>query len=631
MRHAHLVVVSSSIAFFSISCGGSAPRASSHPIADTSKKQPDSASSDAVCKNPDIAAFFARHAKAFGSEADARAAMPILLKGIMTVNGKTGPYTIALDAKKSKTEFDLPGLSNAGGTDDQGDWQLGNSGGVIRLKADEIEDMSEWVLRRNYLSSYKPERDKAQCKAFENGSVLIVDEMIPELGNPHLVFDYKTAELVLVEHLSVTGKPTTVRLAWKPREGAAPSWPAATEEKASGPTLRVVFDKPAPATPDAFAIPPARLAFTFPASGDVHVPMKLYGSEIVLHAKVGGKDAIALLDSGAGISVVEANGKAAKEFKPELEFEGQSATQNVTFGIGTFADVSVGALGVKNLPGARVPIPAFDQFGPNRPDVVLGWSMFEGIAVRVDYKKSEVVFAKTADSLHDAKATAIPIRDLEDKFVTTASVGETKPVQAMFEIDTGNSEGFSLYSKWGLAHGFPGDRPNVAVMGQFSAGTDVTSSWFFRSTTEVGPIKAEQDLVESSESPDSGYLAGLIGNATLSRCDAVVFDMTSRKLWIEGACTRPPALSHTWWTMVNQPEPSDATHPWVIVSTAPKGSADAAGVMRGDRLISIAGVDASVHFDFVSTFYKPLGTKIPIVVKRGAEKKSMTLILADPI
>ena len=257
--------------------------------------------------------------------------------------------------------------------------------------------------------------------------------------------------------------------------------------------------------------------------------------------------------------------------------------------------------------------------------------MFEGIAVRVDYKKNEIVFAKTADALHDAKAAAIPIRDLEDKFVATASIGETKPAAAPFVIDTGNAEGFSLYSKWALAHGFPGERPNVAVMGQFSAGTDVTSSWFFRSTTELGPIKAEHDLVESSESPDTGILAGLIGNAALSRCDAIVFDMASRKLWVEGSCTRPPALSHTWWTMVSQPDPSDATHPWVIVSTAPKGSADAAGVARGDRLISIAGDDASLHFNFVSKFYKTLGTKIPVVVKRGAEKKSMTLILADPI
>src|SRR5690242_5319316 len=128
MRHAHLVVLArracalrhlplSIVAFVALGCGGSAPPASSHPIAETSKKQPDSASGDALCKNPDVAAFYARHAKAFGSEADARAAMPIALKGTMTVNGKTGPYMIALDAKKSKTEFDLPGLSNAGGMD----------------------------------------------------------------------------------------------------------------------------------------------------------------------------------------------------------------------------------------------------------------------------------------------------------------------------------------------------------------------------------------------------------------------------------------------------------------------------------------------------------------------------------
>ncbi|MGH7328803.1 MAG: hypothetical protein ACREJX_10695, partial [Polyangiaceae bacterium] len=435
MRHAHLGIRLVSIFGFAIvACGGSPPPKTSNPIANPAQKQPDPTSTDdAQCKHPDVAAFYARHAKAFGSEADARAQMPLTLYGTMTVNGKRGPYVMSIDATRSKTEFDLPGLSNAGGTDDQGEWQLGNSGGVIRLHPDEAEDVSEWILRRNYLSSFKGDRDHVRCEAAGDARRFVVEENLPELGNPILTFDWSTAELRQIEHASVTGTKTIVRLAWAPRAGTAASWPAVSEEKASGPVLRVAFEKAAPAAADAFAIPPAKLAFTFPASGAVHVPMKLYGSEIVMHVKVGGKDAIALLDSGAGISVVESNGKAAKAFKPELEFEGQSATQNVTFGIGTIADVNVGALGVKNLPGARVPIPAFDQFGPNRPDVVLGWSMFEGIAVRVDYKKSEIVFAQTADALHDAKAAAIPIRDLEDKFVTTASIGETKPVQAPFE------------------------------------------------------------------------------------------------------------------------------------------------------------------------------------------------------
>ncbi len=337
-------------------------------------------------------------------------------------------------------------------------------------------------------------------------------------------------------------------------------------------------------------------------------------------------------DSGAGISIVEAHGNAAAQFQSVLDFEGQSATQELTFGLGTFADVSVGALGIKNLPGARVPIPAFDQFGANRPDVVLGWSLFEGVGVRVDYAKSTVTFAPNADALHAPAASPIIVRDLEDKLIVDASVGENaRLVSAPFQIDTGNAEGFSLYERWATAHGFPGERPSVSVMGQFSAGTDVTTSVFFRATTELGQIHSDGDLIEVSESPDTGIIAGLVGNDTLSKCDAVTFDLANRKLWLEGTCERPTTTSHSWWTLLRQDDPADKGHPWVIASVAPKGSADVAGIARGDRILSVDGKSAGLAYDFARATRRPLGTKLAVVVKRGSKKKMVTMTLVDPL
>lgn len=637
MRHAHLTLASRLspllLLVLAAACGGAPPPAApSHPIAETPKNKPDPASSDeAACKNADVPAFLARHAVAFGSEADTKKALPVTLSGKAELRSKGGTYAMSLDDVRSRSVLDIPGLSLAGGVDEQGPWQVGASGSLLRLKPDEALDATEWVLRRRYLSAWSPGRDTATCELGESGPRLVVHENVAEAGNPVLTFDWKTGALEKITHTGLAGAASTMQLQWSARAGASPAWPTAFEEHGPGSTMHVTIDKVGPAATDAFTPWQGKLAFTFPASGVVRVPMRLYANEIFMKAKIGGADVTALLDSGAGISVVEASGKASAGFKPELELQGASATQAISFAIGTVPDASVGALSLENLPAARVPIPAFDQAGPNRPDVVLGWSFFESLGVRVDYAKNEIAFAKTADALHSAKAVKVPFRDLEDKVVVQAKIGEAgKEVDTPIQVDTGNASGVSLASSWAQAHAFPGDRPNVSLMGQFSAGHDVTSSWFFRTPFSVGPLHAEKDLVEVFESPAPAAIAGLLGNEALAKCDAVTFDMANRTVWIEGSCTRTVPISHSWWTLLNDGA-ADPRHPWVIGSTAAKGSADVAGIARGDRLLSIAGKDVGPHFDFVAALQKPLGAKIPVVVQRGGGKKSVTMLLADPI
>lgn len=613
-----------------VACGGS-PRP---PASTTAKAKPEATVDAAPCNGDpfDPTALFAAHAAAFGTASEAAAAFPLTLAGKIGINGKTGPFALSIDKARSKTTIDLPGLARADGVDAEGAWQLGSSGSVFRLQPGESRRFDEWILRRGYLDSLQVGRDHARCERRPSGDVIIVTEWLPELGWPVLVLDRKTAALLSAEHTSVVGGKSTTTYTWGPREGRAARWPVATESRGDGPVVHVAFDAPAPAAADAFAIPPARLVLSFPKGQPVKVPMKMYGSELLLHVKVGGKAAIALLDSGAGISIVEAHGNAAAQFQSVLDFEGQSATQALTFGLGTFADVSVGALAIKSLPGARVPIPAFDQFGVNRPDVVLGWSLFEGVGVRIDYAKSEVTFAPNADALHAQGASPVTVRDLEDKVVVDASLGENaRLVRAPFEIDTGNAQGFSLYEGWANAHGFPGERASVSVVGQFSAGTDMTRSVFFRATTELGQIHADGDLIEVSESPDSGIIAGLVGNDTLSKCDAVTFDLANRKLWLEGRCERPTTSSHAWWTLLREDDSADKGHPWVIASVAPRGAADNAGIARGDRLLSIDARSAGLAYDFASTMRRPLGTKLAVVVKRANQKKAVVMTLADPL
>ena len=593
----------------------------------------------------DIADLFARHAKAFGGEAEVAKSLPLTMRGTVSVSGKEGTYEESLDSARSKSAIHLKGLERASGIDENGAWKLGNSGGISRIRANETRATDEWILRRHYLSAFKTDRDVAVCQVNEGKKRIIVEIRNEELGRPRLVFDADTAELVGSEFESVDGHMSTRTVTWGPKNGAGASWPTHSTGVTEGESnIEMTIEKIEPAAPDAFAVPAPFLAFTWPKSDVVKVPMKLYGGEIVLDLTVGGKKTRALLDSGAGISVVEAGGRGADSFTPEVEFEGQSATQKIRFGIGKLADVQLGSLTIKNIPGARVPIPMFDQFGPNRPDVVLGWSLFEGNAVRVDYAKNELVFSHDAAALHGPNATSIDIRTIGDKVIAKAELGTKDVPEAgdsgahggpaaidSFQIDTGNAFSISLSAAWAKKHKFPGPYKQIATMrGQFSAGTDVTATTYYRSSYVLGPIMATRDFIEITDGPGTGIIAGLLGNLVLAKCQAIVFDVPQRKIWFDGPCDRTPQQAHIWWTLARSDDPRAKDHPWVVASTAAHGTANAAGIVAGDRVVEIDSKPVGLGFDFVAAFDRPVGTKLTFSVLREGKIKTLPATLVDP-
>ena len=52
--------------------------------------------------------------------------------------------------------------------------------------------------------------------------------------------------------------------------------------------------------------------------------------------------------------------------------------------MGELETVIVGDLLLQHLPVASVPIPALDDAGDKRPELILGYSLFEAMAVRID-------------------------------------------------------------------------------------------------------------------------------------------------------------------------------------------------------------------------------------------------------
>jgi hypothetical protein len=379
---------------------------------------------------------------------------------------------------------------------------------------------------------------------------------------------------------------------------------------------------------------PERFTLRWPAGEDsrVRVPLTYLGGELLVRAKIGGREAYAFLDSGAGATAVDATTPAGAAFRPAMELTGSGATQKLRVGFGELPAVELGELHAEHVPTVSVPIPALEAFGAKRPEIILGYSFFASAVVRVDYKRGELVFARSAEGLlaKGAESRAVPLRVLGGKVV---AAGTVEGVAAAFEIDTGNAGGLDLFKTWASAHGLPGGRPVVELRGRFGAGTQETAATFFRlAKASLGPIAFDGHLTHVGDPPVPGVLAGLAGNEVLARCDAVVFDVGRRTMWLEGACERLVPERRAGWRLENKPDPSFPDRPWVIRSLWPGGAAERAGAQVGDRLLEMSNRPATLDVAPLWTMEEqPVGTKLPVVLARGAAKdrKRLTLELRD--
>jgi len=620
-------------------CGPSrptpSPTPSSKPVAKPIVACPekvDAAAIDALKK---------RHAAAFGSVESVAASLPRSFAFDVTSGGTKGTFEFVIDAKRHRTSTKLGVTQQEDGIDDDGPWALNATDVVVRLHG--IEAMAPnafaWIARRRYLTDVPA---RGTCMPDEHPTMRLVYEN-DELGSPELDFDLETAALLAIFRDTPEGsKEATAYRAWSKPDARGVRWPTETNDasltSASKSTatrdeagLHCARGGKSIASDSCLAPSTPSFAIAWPPSGRVRVPMEFFMNEVLLTTRVGGRDVRAFLDSGAGITVIDATTKLGASFKPKGEQEGASATQKIMLGFGELPTVSVGELSFSHLPVASVPIPALDDAGEKRPEIILGYSLFEAMAIRVDYAKREVIFAKDGKGLANASATAIPMRHIDGKLVVDAKF---ESHDARYVIDTGNTGGFDLYMRYATKNSVLEKRPTASLTGKFSAGTEETTQIVFRhQTVTFGPITSTGGLTRVDDPPSTSDVAGLLGNAALARCPAIVFDFVRRTFYLEGPCTRDVPESRSGWHLTKRVDTTDANakdRPWVIRNVIPGGAADKAGLRKDDRILEIAKKPATLDVEKIAALVaQPSGTKLEVVYLREGKKATVTLVLAD--
>lgn len=483
MRRAALLLLASS------ACGG-AGAPTSTPAPPAPRAAPSVAAAPLTCAAADVRELLARHARAYGDPSVVAQALPVVVPGTATVEGKGGPMEIVLDRAAFRSTAQVAGLFAGGGMTPEGSWVLGGASGLVERLRPGVESravaIDPLLWRREYVARLGAGEHRVACTDEGGAPRLAVTLDDDDLGRPVFTFDRASAALLSVTHAQADGQPITTSFrAWGPPDANGVRWPRElVETPAVGSAVTMILDAPisglscrrlepraAAARAEGAAClapPPPSVELVWPASRVVRVPMKYLGGELLLRVRAGARETWAFLDSGAGITAVDATTPAGESFVATAELAGAGATQKIRLGVGELAEIGVGELIARHVPAASVPIPALEAFGDKRPEIILGYTFLAGAAVRVDFRRSEIAFAHEAARVVGAGARAVPMRVLGGKLAADARLeGE----EAVFELDTGNASAFSLLESWADAHGLPGARPTAVMRGLYGAGT----------------------------------------------------------------------------------------------------------------------------------------------------------------
>jgi hypothetical protein len=615
-----------------LGCGSHAAPSGRAPTPPRSVAPSRPAPSASCPAHPDLGDVLGRHAAKFGSEAAAAASLPRRARGHAEINGSKGAYAHVLGKEQSRMDMSVAGIPIAAGFDRRGAWSLALDGVVHRLEREEAIGVAfdDWLSRRRYLRALDARRDVVRCTADSGQPRITVDAKLPELGNPQLVFAMDSASLESASHERPDGSRATLEFRrWSELEGGV-RWPTEWAERpdvGSPIHVSVTTQENRVACDDGCAaVPVDRFVIAWPKEERFTLPMKLYARELSFSAEVNGRKTWALLDSGAGLSAVDATTPLGAAFTPALQVEGAGATQKLMLGLGEIRDVRLGTVALPRLPVVSVPIPALDDFGARRPELIVGYSVFAAAAVRVDYRGSVIVLARTAEKLHDARASSVPIRYWDGKPVVEFEVDGSR---GFIELDTGNGGGVSMHARWAKAHGFPGGVRTVDVRYLAGAGTKetVTTLWRARSVM-LGPIRVENRIVQIDDPPSGPNLAGLIGNGVFARCAAVIFDLRERRVWFEPPCDRKVPEDLAGWHLERKIDPAFPERPWTVGRIVPGGSAARAGLLPTDRLLAVDGRPATLdRTSFEDRLEQPKGTQVRVDIVRDGKKQTVLLPL----
>lgn len=360
------------------------------------------------------------------------------------------------------------------------------------------------------------------------------------------------------------------------------------------------------------------------AAASEWAPVDLYKHGFVfLHGTVNGVETDLVLDSGAGMTVLDRAFAEKLGLKAEGEIAAQGSGGNSTAGM--IRGVSIRAAGIEadSLPAVAIDLSGVARMLGRAMPVIFGKEVFNNLVVDLDYPHSRIRFCDPAGFHYDGSGHKVPLfaheggnRELE------AQVEDLPP--ARFHLDTGNGGDLDIYKYYSDEHHLLDARTQVSERPSGGVGGKITASVTTLRSLTVGGYTLKDVPASFSRAEngalDTRRLAGNLGATILTRF-RVLFDYAHDALWLEpqeGWDTTPFRKDRSGLAV----QLGDGCLDVFFVS--PGSPAQKAGWKGGEKIVEVNGrpIDRATYDGGMDDWHSaPAGTEVVLKLAGGEERR----------
>ncbi|WP_309709057.1 aspartyl protease family protein [Armatimonas sp.] len=350
------------------------------------------------------------------------------------------------------------------------------------------------------------------------------------------------------------------------------------------------------------------------------------GNYLFVKARVGVREVVLCVDSGAGIHVLTPQAAMRLGLLPP-----DGATRNVTGTAATVAarqirltQLSIGGLSLADTEAVAVPLPS--SLGC---DGLLGYPLFSQRVVTLDYAANSLILSLPETFTPPSGAASLPLK-IEGN-IPQAQV-ELDGIACWMELDTGSSGEVDLNAPF-VEKNKLRERYTKRIAMPTGIGVGGVSYGEAARATQLklGPFALEKPLIKLSQQKSgadaSERTAGRLGAEVLRRF-TVTFDYGRKRLYLmPNAQLRDPFAFTTSGLL-----PLYENFEWRVFAVLPDSPASEAGVTTDDQILTVDGRSANKlnHYSLSELLRRPAGTKIPLQLRAVTGRiRRVNLILRE--
>jgi predicted aspartyl protease len=362
------------------------------------------------------------------------------------------------------------------------------------------------------------------------------------------------------------------------------------------------------------------------------VPFRLLNNHIYVQAFVNGKGPYTFIVDTGGHTllsarvVAEAGLKAVGEAVTSGAGNGHSTT-----GFVHFDEITIGGVRLRNEIAFATEI--YDKSIEGIPvDGMVGFELIRRMATQLDYGRHTLTFFDPSRFKAEDLGVAIPFVFYDH---LPEVMGEIGDLPARMDIDTGSRAAFDINSPFVAAQGLRAKFPKrISAVTGWGVGGPSRDDMVRLPSIKIGPIQIDHVATGLSEATGGAFsdpnVEGNVGTGLLKRF-VVTLDYAHQVMYLKRITPPPPDIGTF-----------DRSGLWInakaggfeIVDVAKGSAAEVAGLQVGNVITAIDGEparDQGLSEARQLLRDRPAGTKVKLMVRRGAESRAFTLILRDQI